>query len=234
MINVSSPNTPGLRSLQRKGAMSHLISSVLDARPDVNKYGTKPPVLIKIAPDLTDDEIEDISNVVKETKIDGMIISNTTISRPESLKSKHAKEGGGLSGEPVKELSTQVIRKMYRKTGGQIPIIGVGGIGSGADAYEKIKAGASLVQVYSMMVYEGPFVPMKIKRDLVSLLRKDGYKSIAEAIGADHKSIQQNVKKDLPNLTQNFNTEEREPIKDNNATKEEANGSKWWRPFQKK
>ena len=234
VINVSSPNTPGLRSLQRKGAMSHLISTVLAARPNVNKYGTKPPVLIKIAPDLNDDEIEDIANVVQETKIDGMIISNTTISRPESLQSRHAKEMGGLSGEPVKELSTQVIRKMYRKTRGTIPIIGVGGIGSGADAYEKIKAGASLVQVYSMMVYEGPFVAMKIKRDLVTLLRKDGYLSIGDAIGADHQNIEENGERNPSIVNSKLEKDsklEEEPTSNNNTSEKVTKKSTWWRPF---
>ena len=120
-----------------------------------------------------------------EYKVDGMVISNTTVSRPDSLKSEFKTEKGGLSGEPLREKSTETIREMYRLTKGQVPIIGVGGISSGADAYEKIKAGASVVEVYSSLVYNGMGLVPKIKKELVELLKKDGYRNIADAVGKD-------------------------------------------------
>ena len=123
--------------------------------------------------------------MVLEYKVDGMVISNTTVSRPDSLKSEFKTEKGGLSGEPLREKSTETIREMYRLTKGQVPIIGGGGISSGADAYEKIKAGASVVEVYSSLVYNGMGLVPKIKKELVELLKKDGYRNIADAVGKD-------------------------------------------------
>ncbi|XP_055951077.1 dihydroorotate dehydrogenase (quinone), mitochondrial-like [Argiope bruennichi] len=186
-VNISSPNTPGLRSLQKRKELENLLDKVLAARDETYK---KPPVLLKIAPDLTYEEKKDIASVVlrKEKKIDGLIISNTTISRPESLKGTHKNETGGLSGKPLKQLSTEAIKDMYKLTKGQIPIVGVGGVSSGEDAYEKIKAGASLVQLYTALTYEGPPVIGKIKRELKELLIADNYNNIAEAVGADHRS----------------------------------------------
>jgi len=155
VINVSSPNTPGLRSLQRKGAFESLIRAVQkelkegrEAGPITNVHGRRVPLLIKVAPDLSEEEKKDIAAVALKTGIDGLVVSNTTVSRPASLQSHHAHETGGLSGLPLKDLATQTIHDLYRLTGhGKVPIIGVGGVGSGQDAYDKIKAGASLVQV---------------------------------------------------------------------------------------
>jgi dihydroorotate dehydrogenase len=170
VINVSSPNTPGLRSMQKMKQLSELIDKVVAER---DKLPNHPPLLVKLAPDLSDGDKEDIADVVcrAQSQIDGLIVTNTTIARPPSLKGKHKNEAGGLSGPPLKQLSTNMIRDMYQLTRGQIPIIGVGGISSGKDAYEKITAGASLVQLYTAFGYEGPPVVGRIKRELAQILR---------------------------------------------------------------
>ncbi|GLD96411.1 hypothetical protein PINS_up005094 [Pythium insidiosum] len=187
VVNVSSPNTPGLRSLQGKQQLQELVSRVLTARDElVAQLGRPIPLLVKIAPDLTADDKKDIADVALALQLDGLIVSNTTLSRPESLKSEHKHETGGLSGAPVRELSTQVLSDMYKLTGGRIPLIGVGGVSSGKDAYDKIKAGASLVQMYSCLVYDGPLAIPRAKKELVELLKADGYKSVTEAVGAAH------------------------------------------------
>ncbi|XP_076109921.1 dihydroorotate dehydrogenase (quinone), mitochondrial-like isoform X4 [Mytilus galloprovincialis] len=188
VINISSPNTPGLRAMQGKDMLDTLLEKVLSERDHIR--GRKPPLLVKIAPDLTDQDKKDIAEVVLNRKesLGGLIISNTTVSRADSLKSPYKDEVGGLSGEPLKDLSTKTISDMYRLTEGKVPIIGVGGIGSGEDAYDKIKEGASLVQLYTALIYQGPPVIGKINRELSELLIKDGYKSIAEAVGANHKT----------------------------------------------
>ncbi|XP_025115968.1 dihydroorotate dehydrogenase (quinone), mitochondrial-like isoform X1 [Pomacea canaliculata] len=188
VINVSSPNTPGLRDLQGKKELEELLDQVVAER-DRLRVSPKPPLLLKIAPDLSDKDKEDIAAVVTRPQggVDGLIVTNTTVQRPSTLKSKHKGEAGGLSGEPLKDMSTSVVRDMYRLTKGKVPIIGTGGISSGKDAYEKIKAGASLIQVYTALVYHGPPVVAKIKRELDQLLREDGYNSVTEAVGADFK-----------------------------------------------
>ena len=188
VINVSSPNTPGLRELQRRSALRNIIDEVTAARDGLS--GTRrPPLLVKVAPDLTQDEVEDIAATALDTHVDGLIISNTTVARPAELRSANAPEPGGLSGAPLFEPSTMRLRAFYRLVGGRIPLIGVGGISSGAQAYAKIRAGASLVQLYTALVYEGPGLVGRIKRDLAALLRRDGYSSIAAAVGADHPQI---------------------------------------------
>jgi len=186
VINVSSPNTPGLRSLQQREPLRHLLVSTLKAR---DEYAPHAPLLVKLAPDLTMEEMVDVANVIMETGIDGMIVSNTTNVRPESLLSNHKHETGGLSGAPIKDRSTECIRTMYKLTKGKIPIIGVGGVGSGRDAYDKLKAGASLIQVYSMMVYEGPGVVSRIRKELADILLENGYKSVNDVVGAEHEDI---------------------------------------------
>lgn len=186
VINVSSPNTPGLRSLQQREPLYNLLTSTLKAR---DEYAPHAPLYVKIAPDLTIAEMEDVAAVLLETGIDGMVVSNTTNARPESLLSRNKNEAGGLSGAPIKNRSTECIRTMYRLTNGTIPIIGVGGVGSGRDAYDKLKAGASLIQVYSMMVYEGPGVISRIRKELADILVENGYKSVEEAVGADSEDI---------------------------------------------
>jgi len=188
VINISSPNTPGLRSLQGKEDLKNLIIAVLKAR-EMLKLSKPPPVLVKIAPDLTEDDKVDIAEVVTavDSSVDGLVISNTTITRPDSLTSPSKGEVGGLSGVPLTTLSTTTIRDMYRLTSGKVPIVGVGGVSSGQDAWEKVSAGASLVQLYSALVYQGPPVVTKVRRELGEILTESGFMDIQEAVGADHR-----------------------------------------------
>jgi dihydroorotate dehydrogenase len=184
VINVSSPNTPGLRALQSRDALAALIGAVLEARAGLTR---RPPLLLKIAPDLTDTDRQDIAEVALASGLDGLIVSNTTIARPPSLDPRFAQETGGLSGRPLFQPATEILRDLYRRTGGRLPIIGVGGIASAADAYAKIRAGASLVQIYSALVFEGPGLVRRIKDDLAALLARDGFAHVEEAVGADHR-----------------------------------------------
>ncbi len=186
VINVSSPNTPGLRALQDKSELVSLVTQVRAAL-DIAVPDNTPPLLVKVAPDLTDEDIADIADVARTDDVDGLIATNTTIARPMSLKNASKSESGGLSGRPLFQPSTQVLSSLYQATKGQVPLIGVGGISSGADAYEKIRAGASLVQLYSAMVYEGPSLPGRVCRTLAGLLKRDGFQSVADAVGADHR-----------------------------------------------
>jgi dihydroorotate dehydrogenase len=184
VVNVSSPNTPGLRDLQRKPSLLALIAALKSARALV-AAPDPPPLLLKIAPDLSAAERAEIAEAALETGLDGMIVSNTTVARPAVLRSSHAREAGGLSGKPLFAPSTALLAEMWRLTRGQIPLIGVGGVASGADAYAKIRAGASLVQLYTALIYEGPGLVHRIKRDLAGFLARDGFASIADAVGAD-------------------------------------------------
>jgi dihydroorotate dehydrogenase len=186
VINVSSPNTPGLRSLQQADRLHNLITSTQSAR---DQYAPHAPLFVKLAPDLTNEEMTEIAQVMMQTQIDGMIVSNTTNARPDFLLSKNKTEIGGLSGAPIKERSTECIRIMYQLTKGDIPIIGVGGVGSGRDAYEKMKAGASMIQVYSMMVYEGPGLISRIRKELAEIVEENGHKSVEEVVGLDCEEI---------------------------------------------
>ncbi|MGE4220288.1 MAG: quinone-dependent dihydroorotate dehydrogenase [Alphaproteobacteria bacterium] len=187
VVNVSSPNTPGLRALQGREALLNLLGVVQAAMREGAGDRPRPPLLIKVAPDLTDPDKKDIAEVALERGVDGLIVSNTTIARPSSLKSDWAAEAGGLSGAPLLHASTAVLADMYRLTGGTLPIIGVGGIASGADAYAKIRAGASLVQLYSALVFHGPALVQRVKAELAAKLRADKFASVAEAVGADHR-----------------------------------------------
>lgn len=180
-INISSPNTPGLRGLQSAEMLDKLVTAVLAARDRTHKL----PVLLKIAPDLELDALQDIADIVMAQKIDGVIISNTTTARPELKSDPHTNEEGGLSGRPLFVLSTRVLARFYRLTGGAVPLIGVGGIDSAASAYTKIRAGASLVQLYSALIYQGPALVEKIVRQLPVLLRHDGFDTLTQAIGID-------------------------------------------------
>jgi dihydroorotate dehydrogenase len=181
VINVSSPNTPGLRDLQGRRALEALLDAALAARAEA---GATPPVLVKIAPDLAPEDLRDIAEVALFAGIDGLIATNTTIERPAGLVGRHLDEIGGLSGRPLFEPSTAVLAELYRLTEGRLPLIGVGGIASGTDAYAKIRAGASLVQLYTALVYEGPRLVGRVNRDLAHLLRADGFSSVAEAVGS--------------------------------------------------
>ncbi len=185
VINVSSPNTMGLRGLQKRQLLRVLLEAVLQARLEVTPK-SPPPLLLKIAPDLGDEDKSDIAQVALETGIDGIIATNTTIERSQSLIDTNAHESGGLSGQPLHEASTRVLFEMYKLTAGKIPLIGVGGISTGADAYAKIRAGATLIQFYTAMVFHGPSRVQLIKRDLARLLAADGFSSISQAIGSDH------------------------------------------------
>lgn len=184
VINVSSPNTPGLRGLQDAAQLRALLGAVLEAR---QKLARRPPLLVKIAPDLTDAALADIADVAFATGIDGMIVSNTTVQRPPGLRDRDAAQAGGLSGRPLLPIATAVLGKMYRMTGGRLPLIGVGGIANGLDAFEKIRQGASLVQLYSALVYQGPGLVGAIKRDLVARLHAGSFASLGEAVGSAHR-----------------------------------------------
>ncbi|XP_010454609.1 PREDICTED: dihydroorotate dehydrogenase (quinone), mitochondrial-like [Camelina sativa] len=189
VINVSSPNTAGLRMLQGRKQLKDLVKKVQAARDEM-QWGDEgpPPLLVKIAPDLSRGELEDIAAVALALHLDGLIISNTTVSRPDPVTNNPvAKEAGGLSGKPLFTLSTNMLKEMYTLTRGKIPLIGCGGVSSGEDAYKKIRAGATLVQLYTGFAYGGPALIPQIKEELVSCLERDGFKSIHEAIGADHR-----------------------------------------------
>jgi dihydroorotate dehydrogenase len=183
-VNISSPNTPGLRDLQRRERLSELLNAIVQAR---NSVGRRTPVLVKIAPDLNATEIRDIAEVSLSSGIDGLIATNTTLARPDNLLSKYSGEAGGLSGAPLFGLSTKILSELYKATEGKIPLIGVGGIASGLDAYQKIKAGASLVQLYSSMVFKGPGLVREIQRDLLLRLHADGFTNIEQAVGSAHR-----------------------------------------------
>lgn len=184
VINVSSPNTPGLRALQSKETLADLIGKVRAALAGLT---AAPPLLLKVAPDLTEEDRRDIAAVALESGLQGLIVSNTTLARPASLRSPHRQETGGLSGRPLFEASTALLAEFYRLTQGRIPLVGVGGIASGRDAYRKVRAGASLVQLYSALVFHGPGLVGDIRRDLAACLRADGFRTLAEAVGADHR-----------------------------------------------
>ncbi|MFT6474289.1 MAG: dihydroorotate dehydrogenase [Qipengyuania sp.] len=178
-VNISSPNTPGLRALQDESALAGLLDAVIEARGP-----SGPPVFLKVAPDLEPADIDAIARIAIERQLGALIVSNTTISRPR-LASPHAGEAGGLSGAPLRDLAQQRLRDFRTATGGSIPLVGVGGIASAEDAWARIRAGASLVQLYSAMVYGGPGLPRRILRGLEELMRLDGFASIAEAVGSE-------------------------------------------------
>ena len=186
VVNVSSPNTPGLRDLQARDTLETLLHTLLSARAE---SGASPPLLVKIAPDLSPEERADIAAVALATGIDGIIVSNTTVARPPGLRSPRAGEAGGLSGRPLFAPSTALLADIYRLTSGKLPLIGVGGVTSAADAYAKIRAGASLVQLYTALVFAGPTLLHDIKRSLAELLRRDGFASVAEAVGVDARLV---------------------------------------------
>ena len=174
-INISSPNTPGLRGLQEEGELRELLAAVEEVRTDK-------PIFLKVAPDLEPGDHDRIVRAALDHHVDALIVSNTTVSRPP-LKSRHASEAGGLSGEPLKLLASEALRTFRNASGGEIPLIAVGGIANADDAWERIKAGASLVQLYSAMVFEGPGIGRVIAAGLAGLLKREGFSSISEAVG---------------------------------------------------
>jgi dihydroorotate dehydrogenase len=192
-INISSPNTPGLRQLQDEGALNALLSAIDEARPkdgpprsgsSAGPRPAGPPIFLKVAPDLGEGEPDQIVRAAIQHKIDGLIVANTTVSRP-TLKSRFAGEQGGLSGAPLKTLALKALRDFRSASGGQIPLIGVGGVATADDAWDRIRAGASLVQLYSAMVYEGPHVGARIARGLAERVKQAGFSNIAEAVGTE-------------------------------------------------
>ena len=177
-VNISSPNTPGLRDLQEEGALDALLMAVIEAR------GAGPPIFLKVAPDLTPAQIHGIARIAIDRKIDALIVGNTTLSRP-ALRSKHRGEAGGLSGAPLKALALERLRDFRDATGGDLPLVASGGIESGADAFARIRAGASLVQLYTALVYRGPGLAREINRDLKRLLAREGFARLTDAIGTE-------------------------------------------------
>ncbi|MEC9018221.1 MAG: quinone-dependent dihydroorotate dehydrogenase [Pseudomonadota bacterium] len=178
-VNISSPNTPGLRALQDRAALDDLLGAVMAARG-----ADRTPIFLKVAPDLTPADMEDIAAACTDHAIDALIVSNTTTSRPP-LRSVYATEAGGLSGAPLNDLSLARLRDFRRLLGDRLPLIGVGGIASAEHAYDRIRAGASLVQIYSALVYEGPWLARRINAGLKALMTRDGVRTIAELVGSD-------------------------------------------------
>jgi dihydroorotate dehydrogenase len=189
-VNVSSPNTPGLRNLQQSAALDDLLAKVIDARERVRKNAGDSPVLLKIAPDLSLAELDDVVHIARSRRVDGMIVANTTLARAPTLReSNRAKEQGGLSGRPLFRLSTRMVAETYVRAEGAFPLIGVGGIDSGGAALTKIRAGASLIQLYSSLIYKGLGLVEDIKNDLSSTLLRTGRDSLSEIVGADAATI---------------------------------------------
>ncbi|MSP33724.1 MAG: dihydroorotate dehydrogenase (quinone) [Rickettsiales bacterium] len=184
-VNISSPNTKNLRDLQKEDQLDLFLSALMSKKNELEKlHNKKTPIWLKVAPDLTIEEQKTIATIALKNKIDALIISNTTISRSENLKSKNAQESGGLSGQPLFEKSNEVLKNFYRFTEGQIALVGVGGITNAQDAYTKIKCGASLVQIYSGLIYQGFGAVEKITKELSELVKKDGLENISQARGS--------------------------------------------------
>jgi dihydroorotate dehydrogenase len=189
VINISSPNTPNLRDLQKPEALQELVHACLEARAQLKTNTNKTvPLFVKLSPDLTLEELTSMIPILR--LVDGVVVTNTTNQRPDELISKqHVDEIGGLSGAPIKQRSTEMIRSLYKAMDGDVFIVGVGGVGSGEDAYEKLKAGASVVQIYSMMVYQGPGCVSRIRHDLAAIMEERGHKSLEDVVGRDHEEI---------------------------------------------
>jgi len=184
-INISSPNTPGLRNLQSREPLLELLEAV-EVERSLSCGKDQPPLLVKFAPDLDDAQIEELCGTVIDGKADGVIVGNTTLDRPSLLPADFANEAGGLSGKPLTAKSTEVIGKFYQHLKGKMPIVGVGGISNADDAYAKILAGASLVQLYTGLIYQGPSIASDINKGLIKLLKRDGFSHISEAVGRAH------------------------------------------------
>ena len=194
VINLSSPNTPGLRSLQARAAMEAVIAPMVRERTRLMNSGApKVPLLVKVSPDLEEDALAGIVTVVNEQGLDGIVATNTTLAR-RTLRSPNASQSGGLSGRPLRDKSLEMVRELYRLTAGKVPIIGVGGIFDAQDAYRFIGAGACVVQLYSGLIFRGPSLVRHIKKGLVRLLEHDGFATLAEAVGKDHKIARQVAK----------------------------------------
>ena len=185
-VNISSPNTPGLRELQQAKMLDSLLARVVDARVRVSRVAGPTPLLIKVAPDLTLGELDDIVGAARRHRVDGMIIGNTTLARPMTLRDQAAaREAGGLSGRPLFALATRMLAETYVRVEGAFPLIGVGGIDSGQAAVAKIRAGASLIELYSALVFHGLRLVAAVKSELSEALRRVGHARIDELVGAD-------------------------------------------------
>ena len=190
-VNVSSPNTPGLRDLQARAALDDLVARVVESRDQAaaGKFAPRRPVLLKIAPDLDLFGLDDVVAVARERGLDGLVVSNTTLARPSSLRSAAARETGGLSGAPLFRRSTWTLAETFRRTEGAMPLVGVGGVASAEDALAKIRAGASLVELYSAMVFEGPDLPARIVKGLAAALDREGAGSLDALTGRDADAV---------------------------------------------
>jgi dihydroorotate dehydrogenase len=189
-INISSPNTPGLRNLQQAEALDDLLARVIDARERVAPHAGPTPVLLKIAPDLSLAELDDVVGIARSRRVDGMIVGNTTVTRPANLReTRKAKEAGGLSGRPLLSLATRMLAETYVRVEGVFPLIGAGGIDSGAAALAKIRAGASLIQLYSALVFHGLGLVAEIKSALIAALQRDSLDSLSDLVGADAAAV---------------------------------------------
>jgi dihydroorotate dehydrogenase len=184
VINASSPNTPGLRQLQEPLLLTSLLGSL---KHRLSKVAPGKPLFLKIAPDLSPEAVDEVVDVALRCGLSGLIATNTTVDRP--FEHALAKEAGGLSGAPVREMANAVIRRAWQRSGGTLPIIGVGGVFTAQDVYEKLRAGASVVQVYTGFIYEGPGMVRRLLRELGPLLARDGFRSVSEAVGADHRGV---------------------------------------------
>lgn len=185
VVNVSSPNTPGLRGLQAGSRLAPLLDALTGARAELAGDAAAKPLLVKIAPDLSAEEEAEIAEVALASGVDGLIVCNTTLARPASLRGEHRNEPGGLSGPPLLARSTDMLRRLARLTSRRLVLIGVGGIANGADAYAKIRAGASALQLYTALIYQGPAVVARVLAELDACLDRDGFTRLAEAVGAD-------------------------------------------------
>ena len=188
-VNISSPNTPGLRDLQQAGALDDLLARVIDARERVTRTAGPTPVLLKIAPDLSLSDLDDVVGIARARRVDGMIVGNTTVSRPASLRDSQSQQAGGLSGRPLLRLADRMLAETYVRVEGVFPLVGAGGIDSGASALGKIRAGASLIQVYSGLVFRGLALIGEVKAAMLGALERDGSNSIADYVGANAAAV---------------------------------------------
>ena len=183
-VNISSPNTPGLRALQDEGALVGLLDAVIAARDESTADTARPPIFLKVAPDLVPADVDAIARIAMDKGLGALIVANTTLSR-DGLSGPHRDESGGMSGAPLRQLALDRLRDFRKATGGALPLVGVGGIGSAEDAWERIRAGASLVQVYSAMVYEGPGIARRMVEGIERLMKRDGFDTIEAAVGSE-------------------------------------------------
>jgi dihydroorotate dehydrogenase len=188
-VNISSPNTPGLRDMQHAGVLDDLLARVIDARERVTRNAGPTPVLLKIAPDLSLPDLDDVVGIARARRVDGMIVGNTTVTRPAGLHDAQSAETGGLSGRPLLPLADRMLAETYVRVEGVFPLVGVGGIDSGASALGKIRAGASLIQIYSGLVFRGLGLVSEIKCAILAALERDGGQSVADYVGADAASV---------------------------------------------